>query len=121
VRADFKTAVATSKNRAETIPLLHKIQLAKYFDIIMGTGEGIREKPHADMVEYILAEARVMPEKAILLGDTPIDVRTARNAGMSVGVVTTGAGFGFTTVEELHAAAPDFIVPSLKEALRFLY
>ncbi|MBQ7836715.1 MAG: HAD-IA family hydrolase [Clostridia bacterium] len=73
------------------------------FDISLGERDGVRKKPAPDAV---LEAVRVLGGKHILyIGDSEVDVETARNAGVDSVMVT----WGFRTSEELEAAgATDF-------------
>ena len=52
-----------------------------------------------------------MPERIGFVGDTPIDVRTAKNAGM----ISIGVLWGFRTREELEAEGARFILTAPHE------
>lgn len=120
-RDDFKSAVATTKANDEVHPLLQRIGLYGYFDLVVGFMEGIRTKPHPDMVQYIMRELGVEPQRTVLVGDTPIDVMTARNAGVYSIAVTSSVPLGFTTLDKIRDAKPDVVIDSLSELPRHLY
>jgi HAD superfamily hydrolase (TIGR01509 family) len=109
----FKLAVATSKRNEPVRPLLEKIGLYEYFDVVTGLREGMRNKPHPDMIEYVMKELDVAPQKTVMVGDTPLDVITARNAGIHAIAVTSSVALGMTTMEKIRNANPDAIISSL--------
>ena len=117
----FKSAVATTKADVEVHPLLQRIGLYGYFNLITGFREGIRTKPHPDMVQYIMRELDVRPERTALVGDTPTDIMTARNAGIYPIAVTTSVPLGMTTLDKIYAARPDVVIDSLRELPNHLY
>ncbi len=116
----FKLAIATTKAENEALSLLQKIGLHKYFDLVAGSTESIRPKPHPDMIHRITEKIGVAKEKTILVGDTPVDVATARNAGIKVAAVTTGVSLGFATREEIIALKPDYVMHSVSDLARIL-
>ena len=117
----FKLAVATSKMNKPVRPLLEKIGLYEYFDVVTGLREGMKNKPHPDMIEYVMRELDVDPQKTVMVGDTPLDVITARNAGIHAIAVTSSVVLGMTTMEKIRKANPDAIIPSLLDLPNHLY
>jgi phosphoglycolate phosphatase len=51
------------------------------------------------------------PAEAVLVGDTPLDVRAAHEAGARAVAVASG----FSDVESLRAAGPDQVLPDLRD------
>jgi phosphoglycolate phosphatase len=111
----FKLAVVTSKEDDRVRPLLERIELHRYFDLVTGRREGMRNKPHADMIKYVLKELDVDPQKTVLVGDTPLDVMTARNAGIYVIAVTSSIDLGIATLDGIRKSNPGAIISSLLE------
>jgi len=119
-KAGFRLAVATTKADSETRSLLQKIGLYNYFDVVTGFRDGIRVKPHPDMVHYILKELAAEPSKTAFVGDTPTDVFTAKNANVYVVAVTSSVSLGMTTLDNIYASKPDRIINSLAELKNIL-
>lgn len=76
-----KVAVVSNKFYAATQAL------CKYFfgdlvDVAIGEREGIRKKPDPDTVNEALAQMKVSKDKAVYIGDSDVDIMTARNCGM---------------------------------------
>lgn len=73
-----------------------KALAADYFpglvDVAMGENEaaGIPKKPHPAMVRSALKRLGVTPERAVYIGDSDVDIQTAKNAGMDCLSVTWG-------------------------------
>lgn len=72
------------------------------FDAVLGETEGLSRKPAPDMVEEVLRRLGVQREEAVYVGDSEVDVATARNAGLSCISVTWG--FRERAVLEEHGA-----------------
>ncbi len=86
------------------------------FDPVLGQREGIPKKPDP---QQALAAARSMgvpPEQCIFLGDSGVDMETARHAGMAA----VGAGWGFRPKDELKAAGAQTILDHPLELIRFM-
>ena len=85
----IKIAVVSNK-----IDFAVKSLCEKYFGdriaIAVGEREGIRRKPCPDSVLEVLHEADVAPFEAVYIGDSEVDIQTARNAGTDIITVTWG-------------------------------
>lgn len=86
------------------------------FDFTIGQKDGINRKPAPDMVNLALNTFNVQPGEALYIGDSEVDVETARNALMDVMCVS----YGFRDKEDLIRLNPDFIVDSPTEILKVL-
>jgi HAD superfamily hydrolase (TIGR01509 family) len=77
----FGLAVAT--NRSNTIgEVLELYDLSKYFDIVVSSLDVKRPKPHPESLFKILKFFEVDPEEALYVGDSLVDNKTARAAGV---------------------------------------
>lgn len=72
------------------------------FDAVLGETEGLSRKPAPDMVEEVLFRLGIKKEEAVYVGDSEVDVATARNAGLFCISVTWG--FRERAVLEKHGA-----------------
>lgn len=109
-KAGLKMAVLTNKPVRISRAILEGLDLARYFFAVYGGNSFPEKKPHPIGVETLCREADVPPEHAMLVGDSAVDVRTARNAGVRV----CGVTYGFQP-ETLAAEPPDLMVDSLVE------
>lgn len=84
-----RVAVVSNKFDAATKQLC-----AKYFgdlvEVAIGERAGVRKKPAPDTVYEALKELGVTAEGAVYVGDSDVDIRTARNCGMPCISVTWG-------------------------------
>lgn len=89
--AELKTrqhllAVATGKNRNGLDEVLDAVELRGVFDSSR-TADETASKPHPRMLQELMAELGVPPERVLMVGDTTHDLQLALNAGCaSVGV-----------------------------------
>ncbi|HLX36932.1 MAG TPA: HAD-IA family hydrolase, partial [Candidatus Binataceae bacterium] len=93
----YRLALAT--NRSATVPaLVQHLKLADVFDAIASALDKVAPKPAPDILRLCLERAKVRPENAIYIGDSPID----REAAEAAGVAFIGVG---TRVEHNHRIA----------------
>jgi len=108
-------AVLTNKPVGASRGILQGLGLARNFRIIYGGNSFERKKPDPMGVETILREFGAAPPEVMLVGDSEIDVQTARNAGTWICGVTYG--FGSHRFDEFP---PDLLVDNLTELLPHL-
>ncbi|MFT5584642.1 MAG: phosphoglycolate phosphatase [Cognaticolwellia sp.] len=84
---NYKLAIATSKTQSGANASLTRSGLFPHFDLIVGHDTVARPKPNPDMIEHVLRELGVAPDKAVMVGDTHFDLEMADAAGVrAVGV-----------------------------------
>jgi len=71
---------------------LESLGLMKYFAVIYGGDSFATRKPDPLGAQEILRQFAVVPGNALLIGDSEVDVQTARNAGMLAAIVNYGFG-----------------------------
>ena len=76
------------------------------FVSVRGLREGVPAKPDPESAIQTLQEMNVSADRAIYLGDSDVDVQTARRAGM----IAVGAAWGFRGREELMQAGADIVI-----------
>lgn len=83
--------VATSANGAELAVLLARANLSDLLKMTTSADDAESSKPDPDIVRAALALARVRPEQAVMVGDTPYDLKAAARASVAfVGVRSGG-------------------------------
>jgi len=102
--------VLTNKPERFSQLILEGLGLAAHFRLVYGGNTFERKKPDPIGVEAILRETGAAKEQALVVGDSEIDVQTARNAGVRVCGVSYGLGS-----ERLHEHPPDLLVDSVVE------
>jgi len=106
----LKMAVLTNKPVRISQAILEGLSLDRFFFAVYGGNSFPHKKPHPVGVETLQSEAGVSPEATLLVGDSAVDVRTARNAGVRV----CGVTYGFQP-ETLRQEPPDLLVDSFAE------
>jgi phosphoglycolate phosphatase len=85
---------------------MHHFFPAIPFQMIRGQKEGAPLKPHPRPALEAAKHLRVPPQECLMLGDSDVDMKTARSAGM----LPVGAAWGFRSTEELLKAGAAYIV-----------
>ena len=73
------------------------------FDAAAGEREGVRRKPAPDAVDAVLASLEIPREEAVYIGDSDVDIDTARNAGMPC--ISVSWGFRSAAFLQEHGAS----------------
>jgi phosphoglycolate phosphatase len=103
-------AVLTNKPAKMSVEILEALGLRKYFRAIYGGDSFARKKPDPMGAQAILEELQVPAHLAAFIGDSDVDMQTARNAG----TLAIGVSYGFG--QHNRAAHPaDLYVNSLQE------
>ena len=84
-------AVLSNKPAKLSVEILDGLGLAWFFRGVYGGDSFERKKPDPSGALAILKEFGVPPEEAAMVGDSDVDVQTARNAGM----LAVGVRYGF--------------------------
>ncbi len=85
-------AVLTNKPVRVSRRILEGLKLAKYFRAVYGGNSFETKKPDPLGAKRILEELGAAAGKAMMIGDSEVDVQTARNAGTLAGTVNYGFG-----------------------------
>lgn len=112
---DAKTAVLSNKFDAGT-RLLAERCLPGLFDIVLGDAPPAPRKPDPTTLLAMLDELGVRPDEAAYVGDTMVDVKTARNAG----VMAVGVSWGYDAANPLCADDLDAYIHEPSELLALL-
>ncbi len=85
-------AVLTNKPTIASLQILEGLGLAKYFRAIFGGDSFEKKKPDPSGAQFILRELGTAAEESAMVGDSDVDIQTARNAGMRAVAVNYGFG-----------------------------
>jgi len=98
-------AVATGKSRSGLNEALQAVELRGVFDGSR-TADETAGKPHPLMLQELMAEFGVPPERVLMIGDTTHDLQLALNAGCASVGVSYGAHepAAFTPLQPRHVA-----------------
>jgi phosphoglycolate phosphatase len=94
IAARARLAVLSNKPEAPTTELLEAFQLHQYFRWVIGGDSSFPRKPDPSALRYVMSQAQVTKAETLFVGDSMIDVQTARNA--EVRMCAALYGFGHT-------------------------
>ncbi len=103
-------AVLTNKPVRPSKGICEGLGLAHYFLHIYGGDSFQTKKPDPLGLRTLMNEAGAQPEETVMIGDSKVDVQTARNAG----TWSVGCAFGFGP-QNLMETPPDVLVDSPAE------
>lgn len=113
--AGYLLAVATGKSRRGLDRALQSTALSPHFHASRCADEGF-PKPHPEMLEILIDQLGVTPERTLMIGDTTHDLQMAINAGVSAVAVSYGAH----PPEELKRLDPLVCVDSFPDLMQWL-
>lgn len=90
--AGVTLAVLTNKPGAPAVRILETLGIADRFMSIVGGDGPLPRKPDPQSLLALCAQAGVTPEETLMVGDSWVDIHTARNAGTHACFVTYGFG-----------------------------
>lgn len=81
------------------------------FDMVIGQQEKYKRKPHPETVELILNSLGADKSETVLVGDSDVDIKTGKNAGINTCAVT----WGYVDKKELEKLNPDLLIDEVCE------
>src|SRR5665213_926114 len=103
-------AVLTNKPVRISHRIMEGLGIASLFFQIYGGNSFEHKKPHRMGIDALRAEANASPEETWMVGDSYVDVQTARNAGVAV----CGVTWGFQP-ETFREFPPDILVDRMED------
>ncbi len=107
--------IVTTKTGRYSEILMEHFDLMKYFEVLIGREHVQEPKPHAEPILKALEKLNSKDDDVWMIGDTKLDLISAKNAGInSVGVL---CGYGS---EEILREHTDIIVDDALKAVEYL-
>jgi phosphoglycolate phosphatase len=97
--ARIPLAVLTNKPAGPSGRILEGLDLGRYFRAVIGGDSTFGRKPSPGALMHLADMEHAPPESVLLVGDSGIDLATARNAGTRVCLARYGFGFRFTPAD----------------------
>jgi phosphoglycolate phosphatase len=113
--AGKRMAVLTNKPVRMTRSIVDGLGIRGHFFQVYGGNSFEQKKPHPMGVEALMREAGVERAATMMVGDSSVDVLTARNAG----IFCCGVTYGFQP-ETLADPAPDLLVDRMEQVADWL-
>ena len=106
----LKMAVLSNKPVGPSRAIVEALGLGQYFFQVYGGNSFHTKKPDPTGVQALLEEAEVAAEETVIIGDSDIDVLTARNSG----IYSVGVTYGLAP-HTLQDAPPDVLIDHPRE------
>ncbi len=106
----YTLGIVSTKRRSTIEETLTRFELEDYFDVIIGYEDVHQLKPDPEgllkAIDYLAGDA----SDSLYVGDSLVDVETARRAGVRMIAVSTGV----TDPEQLRSAGADHVIADLR-------
>lgn len=113
---DCSLSVLSNKPHSFTTEIVDYFFPDKPFDLVLGQREGIAKKPDPSGVHELLGELGQSSNNSVLVGDSTIDIVTARNAGIASIAVT----WGYNDLDQLTSVSPKFTANNIEHLIEIL-
>lgn len=112
-----KVGVISNKPYLIAEKQLRQTGLLKYVNLLKADDGSIKLKPHPDSIEQILRETASSKKETLMVGDSIVDIR----AGKAAGVLTCGVTYGNTAREIIMKACPDYLIDDIRQVIELPY
>jgi phosphoglycolate phosphatase len=113
-KVNVRMSVLTNKPARATEAILEGLDLRRYFRDVIGGDSPFGRKPDPAGLRHLIAAADAAPETTLLVGDSRIDLETARAAGCRICLARYGFGYRFAESDfdgaELFIDTPEQLV-----------
>ena len=111
-----RMTIASSRLTDSLLLFMRHHAIDHYFEYVVGSDSVSHHKPHPEPALKTLAELKIEPSEAIMVGDMPVDIAMAHNASIRA----VGVSFGNATHEELTEAKADWIIDDITKLLEII-
>jgi len=102
----IKLGVLTNKPHEFTQKIIGALFAPGSFDAVLGHRDDFALKPDPGSTRYLLAQWGILPPQTVFLGDSGVDIQTAKKAGC----FAVGATWGFRSKNELLREGADALI-----------
>jgi len=113
--AGVKLAILTNKPVRMSCAIVEALGVAPYFERVYGGNSFEQKKPHPVGIETLMRECDSARGRTMMVGDSAVDIRTARNAH----VQACGVTYGFQP-ETLVADPPDLLIDRIEDLAKWV-
>lgn len=111
----IRQAVVTNKEQPFTNCILEKNGIIDFFDLIVAGNTLPVKKPDAAVVQHCLNTLGIDAKDSLFVGDSAIDIATARNANVTCWVVP----YGYNGGKDIRLSNPDKLIQDLSAVSQF--
>lgn len=107
----IRLGIVTTKIRPTTLKALEMFDLLKYMETVVTVEDVIHPKPHPEPVLTAVANLGVDPRRTLMVGDSAVDIQSAKAAGVRVAAVA----WSLKGEDTLRKYDPDYIIHDMKD------
>ena len=111
----IKQAIITNKEEPYTSKLLVQHNMNDFFDLVISGNSLPFKKPNPHVIKYCLEVLAETKQNSLFVGDSAIDIATARNADVACWVVP----YGYNAGRDIREENPDKLIDSLENVSDF--
>jgi HAD superfamily hydrolase (TIGR01509 family) len=105
----LKIGLCTINSEKSVSRILERFGIAGSFDVTVPRNRVRHVKPDPEHLEVALKALAVSPEETLVVGDSRVDMQSAK----ALGAVAVGLPTGVATLEQLMSSGADYIVTSM--------
>ena len=108
---NMKLAVCTISGTKAAEYILERFEIGHFFDAILTRDDVVAVKPHSIHLQKVLETLDVLPQEAVLVGDSTKDMACAEK----LKVLTVGVTTGLSSHEDLTHSGTNYIASSVTD------
>ncbi len=112
----YRMAIVTNKPYAFVTPILKSLHLDRYFEMILGGDSLEKKKPDPLPLLHVCQTLEILPEQAVMVGDSKNDILAAQAANIECIAVSYGYNYG----EDIRSYAPNVVIDNFADLLTSL-
>ena len=112
----LKIAIVTNNGKRATEFLLNRFDLREFFDVVVTRNDGLRLKPYPDGIMWVMDKIGSTGDRTLFVGDSPIDVKAGKAAGVVVAVLKSSF---FQSLGDFEIK-PDYLLEHLSDLLSII-
>jgi phosphoglycolate phosphatase len=107
----LRIGLCTINSEKSVDRILERFGVADLFDVTISRNQVMHVKPDPEHLDAALKILGVSPEETVVIGDSCVDMQSAKG----VGAVAVGLPTGVSTVEQLMNGGADYVVTSMAD------
>ena len=111
----YKLAIVSNKADG-AVQQLSRIYFRDLIDTSVGESAGVRRKPYPDTVLKVMDNLKVSKDECLYVGDSEVDIRTARNADIDCASVL----WGFRSRKQLEECKAEVFCSNTEELYEYI-
>jgi len=115
-RLGLKIAIVTNNGKRATEFVLNRFDLRGFFDVVVTRNDGLRLKPYPDGIMWVMDKIGATGDRTLFVGDSPIDVKAGKAAGVVVAVLKSSF---FQSLGDFEIK-PDYLLEHLSDLLSII-